>query len=102
MTIRIQKLKNYGLSVPQFIMAIMLVVLGVMTYYVAPTAFIYKNYELFFTILNSVLILMILGLTFISILLLPYVQYCITSVFLFCYQKDMKLKSIISKNMEAH
>ena len=54
-------------------MAVMLVVLGVMTYYVAPTAFIYKNYELFFTILNSVLILMILGLTFISILLLPFI-----------------------------
>lgn len=73
MAIQIKKLKNYGLSLPQFVMASMLVFLGVLTYYVAPTAFIYKNYELFFTILNGVLILMILGLTFISILILPFI-----------------------------
>jgi len=55
-------------------MAIMLVVLGVFTYYVAPTAFLYRQYELFFTILNGVLLMMILGLTFISILILPGLQ----------------------------
>jgi intracellular septation protein A len=69
--VTIKKLQNYGLSVPQFVMAIMLVVMGVFTYYVAPTAFLYGKYELFFTILNSVLIMMILGLTFVAILILP-------------------------------
>lgn len=83
-------------------MAIMLVVLGVLTYYVAPSAFIYKNFELFFVILNSILILMILGLTFISVLLLPYLQQLLLSAFLCCYRKDRKLEAIISKNMEAH
>ena len=71
LTIKMQSLKSYGLSLPQLVMAIMLVVLGVLTYYVAPSAFIYQNYELFFMILNSILLLMILGLTFISILVLP-------------------------------
>jgi len=41
LTISIQKLQDYGLSVQQFIMAIMLVVLGVCTYYVAPVAFLF-------------------------------------------------------------
>ena len=70
-TVQIKKLQDYGLSLPQFIMAIMLVVMGIFTYYVAPTAFLYGKYELFFTILNSVLIMMILGLTFVAILILP-------------------------------
>jgi hypothetical protein len=100
--VRIKKLADVGLSVPQFVMAVMLVVLGVLTYYVAPMAFIYQNFELFFVILNGVLILMIMGLTFIAILLLPYIQSALLSLFLYCYRKDLKLKPIIAKNMEAH
>ena len=83
-------------------MAIMLVVMGVFTYYVAPTAFLYKKYELFFTILNGVLLMMILGLTFIAILILPALQSSLLELFLCCYRKDQKLKKIISKNMESH
>jgi hypothetical protein len=55
-------------------MASMLVILGVFTYYVAPMSFIYGNYELFFLIMNGILLMMILGMTFIAILLLPYLQ----------------------------
>lgn len=83
-------------------MAVMLVVLGIFTYYVAPSAFLFQNYELFFVITNAILILMILGLTFISVLLLPYVQQFLLTCFLNCYKKDKKLYAIISKNMEAH
>jgi len=68
LTISIQKLEDYGLSVSQFVMAIMLVVLGICTYYVAPVAFLFKKYELFFLILNGLLLVMVLGLTFISML----------------------------------
>lgn len=49
----------------------MLVGMGVVTYYLAPMSFIYKNYTMFFMILNFVLILMILGLSFLSLLVLP-------------------------------
>lgn len=60
-----------GMSVPQLMLALMLVIMGVITYYLAPMAFIYQKYALFFMILNLVLILMILGLSFLSLLLLP-------------------------------
>ena len=71
-TIVVQKLADLGLSLNQFILAIMLVVLGVICYYVAPSAFLFQNFSLFFMILNGLLLLMILGMTFISILLQPY------------------------------
>ena len=82
--VKIQSLQAYGLSVNQLVLSIMLVVLGVMTYYVAPSSFLFQNYELFFEILNSVLLLMILGMTFLSVLLLPYLQKFFIRVFLCC------------------
>lgn len=80
----------------------MLTVLGVLTYYVAPTAFLYKNYYLFFLILNILLILMILGLTFISLLSLPTLQKWTMNLLVWFSKKDQKLKHLINKNMDAH
>ena len=80
----------------------MLVVLGIFTYYVAPTAFLFGNYELFFYILNGVLLMMILGLTFVSILVIPYIQTAFLNIFLFVMKKDRKLKTLVMKNMESH
>lgn len=50
----------------------MLVILGVLTYYVAPAAFMFDHKEIFFFIMNGLLLIMIIGLTYISILLMPY------------------------------
>lgn len=83
-------------------MAIMLVVMGILTYYVAPTSFLFGQYELFFIILNCVLLMMILGLTFIAILILPGLQKLILRAFLLCFWKDRKLRQIIEKNMVSH
>ena len=97
-----KKLKDVGLSVPQLIMATMLVVGGVGTYYIAPTAFLYKNYTLFFFIMNILLLTMIIGLTFIAILLLPTLQKIVLSCMLFFVKRDWKLKFLIVKNMKSH
>jgi hypothetical protein len=64
-------MSDYGLSVPQMIMACMLVGMGVMCYYFAPLAFLYEKVELFAMITNVILLTMILGLTFLALLLLP-------------------------------
>lgn len=52
-------------------MSVLLTVVGVLTYFVAPTAFLYEKFEIFYGILNIVLLMMILGMTFISLLVLP-------------------------------
>ena len=80
----------------------MLVVGGIGTYYVAPTAFLYGNYSLFFFILNLLLLCMILGLTFIGILVLPMLQHTILRVILFAVKKDRKMRFLILKNMLSH
>lgn len=86
----------------QFVLAIMLVVLGIMTYYVAPVSFLFQKIELFFLILNGLLLIMILGLTFLSMLLQPYLQSFLLSLSMFCCKRDRNLHSLISKNMESH
>lgn len=102
LTVSIKRLEEMGLSVNQMIVAIMLIVLGAITYYVAPMAFVYQNYSLFFFILNFILILMILGLAFISILLLPFVETLYVKLFLCLMRKDRKLYKVVSKNLEGH
>ena len=80
-------------------MAVMLVVLGIFTYYVAPSCFLFGKYELFFFILNNVLLMMIIGLTLISVLVLPMLQNAIVNMILMFAKSDRKLKSLIEKNL---
>ena len=91
-----------GMSITQLILALTLIGMGVLTYYVAPLTFIYKNYAAFFMILNFVLILMILGLSFLSLLILPWLQRQLVSVFLCFKPSDRTLKSLINKNLSSH
>lgn len=102
LAVSIKSLEEYGLSVSQLLMAIMLVVFGVLTYFVAPTSFLYGHFEIFFGILNALLLMMILGLTFIAVLLVPTVQKVFISIFLCFNRKDRKLKLVILKNLESH
>jgi hypothetical protein len=98
--VQIKRLEEMGLSLNQLIVAIMLVFLGILTYYVAPMSWVYKNYTLFFFILNFILILMILGLAFVSILLLPYVEIMLVKLFTLFYDKN--LYQIVRKNLDGH
>lgn len=100
--VQIKSLEKFGLSLNQLLMSFMLVVLGILTYYVAPAAFLLGQFEVFFGILNSLLLMMILGLTFISILLLPTVMNFFIHVFMYINGKDIKLKVIVMKNLKSH
>ena len=84
------------------VVAILLVLLGGITYYVAPMSWVYQNYSLFFFIINFILIMMILGLAFISILLLPYVEIMFLKIFLFIIRGDRILYKVVNKNLDSH
>mmetsp|Transcript_29437 Transcript_29437/g.44573 ORF Transcript_29437/g.44573 Transcript_29437/m.44573 type:complete len:353 (+) Transcript_29437:1900-2958(+) len=102
-SISMKAAKDIGLSVNQLILSLLMVVLGIATYYVAPAAFLYNNMPLFFMIMNALLLLMILGMTFVAILLLPMVQRGIVKAFLTCCcRKDRKLMQIVMKNLVSH
>lgn len=53
-------------------------------------------------ILNFVLILMILGLSFLSLLVLVPLQHFFLNLFLLCRPRDQVLKSLIRKNLASH
>jgi len=52
----------------------MLVFWGSIVYFFGPMSFIYGDYVLFFTIIDLLLVVMIIGLVFLSILVLPYME----------------------------
>jgi archaellum biogenesis protein FlaJ (TadC family) len=84
------------------VVALMLVLLGGITYYVGPLSWVYENYSLFFFVINFILILMILGLAFVSILLLPYVMLLFLKIFLLVMRGDKNLEKVVRKNFESH
>jgi hypothetical protein len=55
-----------GLSLIQLMMAILLIVFGVLCYYVAPVSFLNHDSFTFYLILQTLLICLIIGLTFIA------------------------------------
>jgi hypothetical protein len=95
-------LEEMGFSLNQMIVAVLLVGLGGLTYYGAPLSWIYENYSLFFFIINFILIMMIMGLAFVSILLLPFVQTMFLKLFLLFMRKDKNLEKVVAKNLESH
>lgn len=91
------------MSAAQLVLAVLLVVLGVACYYVAPVSFLFNEYRIFFLILNGLLLMMILGLTFLSVLLQPYIEWLFVATTLFtCCRRDRKMFSLINKNLDAH
>ena len=102
MIISVKKLQDMGLSPPQFVASTMFIVFGMLTYYVAPTAFFYEKFELFFLILNILLMGMILGMTILSVLTLPLVQKTYVHIFLQIYRKDLKLVQLIMKSLDSN
>jgi hypothetical protein len=101
-SVQVKLASEFGLSVNQLIMALLLVVMGVLTYYVAPASFLYKNLGMFFGVLNLLLILMILGMTFITILLFPKLQSLCLSLFMCCFRNDRRLEQVVRKNLTSH
>ena len=102
-TVKIIRLAEYGMSLPQFVVAVFLVVAGFMTYYLAPYAFIFQKLSIFLYIMNIILILMILGLTFLINLLQPYLEKIILKLILnIGFRKDKILHDVINKNFDSH
>jgi hypothetical protein len=74
----------------------MLSFLGVVTFYLVPESFLNKNLSLFFTIFNMLLLMIIFGMTFLAIILFPYVERAIKWIgLLTCCRCDRKLESLI-------
>ncbi len=81
----------------------MLVILGFITYYCVPLTFYYQKTEWFLFIFDILLVLIIIGLTFMSVLIFEFVEkgllWCVLNT---CCKKDRRLREVISKNLDGH
>ena len=100
--VSIIKLENLGVSPTTFIASITLIVIGLLTYYVAPLSFLFMNISLFLFIMIGILLTMLLGLIILTQLLVPYLQKFILKIIMFLSVKDRKLELIVLKNLEGH
>lgn len=99
--VKIIKLENYGLSVFEITLGLTLFIMGALTYYVAPAAYLFNRLEIFFFILNIILIGMIIGLAFLSFLIFPYIQAGLIYLITWVLRFDIKLRPLILKNLSS-
>ena len=77
--------------------------IGVLTYYGVPLSFLNGNLFVGFVILSLILVMVILGLTFMCTLIFNYVESFILWILInTCCRKDRRIHSIITKQMDAH
>ena len=100
--VSIIKLENLGVSPTTLIAAITLIVIGLLTYYLAPMSFLLLNSQLFLFIMIAILITMLLGLIILTQLLVPYLQKLILKIIMLISCKDRNLHLIVLKNLEGH
>ena len=100
--VTILKLQKLGLSPPTLVASLLLVTLGFLTYYVVPLTFQLEKLEIFLYLLNSVLLLTILGLTFVVHMLQPYLEVWLARALVYLSVKDRCQESIVTKNLEGH
>ena len=80
-----------------------LIIAGFCCYYLVPYSIAQQKWTLVFMLLNIILILIIIGLTFICVLLFEYLEKFLLwiSIHTICCC-DRRLKHVIGKNMEGH
>ena len=100
--VTVVKLEKMGISLAQTLSALLLVVMGFVSYYLIPMAFIFSNIKLALAVINIILIIMIIGFVLlISLIEVPF-EKLILNLMLCIYRKDRNLKTIILKNMQGH
>ena len=72
--IKIERLEEVGMSTNQLGLGITLVLIGTLTYYGVPLSFLNDNLFIGFVILSLILIMVIIGLTFMCTLLFNYLE----------------------------
>ena len=97
-SISIQKMQDVGMSMTQLALAILLVVVGILTYYGVPLSFLNNAMLAALLILGLILILVVIGMTFLCTLVYNYLERLILWITLAtCCRKDRRIHSLILK-----
>ncbi len=98
--VRVIRLADLGLDLWQTAIAVLMVLVGFVTYYLVPYSFIYNNIPMFLGLLNAILIGMLIGLCVLAQLIQPFVE----RVFLWLFTRPVhkNLYPLCRKNLAAH
>ena len=80
----------------------MLTVFGFTTYVFIPMSILFMNFSLFFLIIFLIHFLTVLGMIFLSSLIVPKLEQAVLYLITFLIPSDRRLRSIISKNLKSH
>ena len=87
----------------QLSIACFLIIVGVLVYYGVPLSFLNVNYLTAFLILGSVLIMVIIGMTFLCSIIYSYGERLFLWIILHtCCRRDKRLHSLILTTMDGH
>eukprot|EP00826_Nyctotherus_ovalis_P039027 TRINITY_DN3712_c0_g1_i4.p1 TRINITY_DN3712_c0_g1~~TRINITY_DN3712_c0_g1_i4.p1 ORF type:complete len:585 (-),score=86.99 TRINITY_DN3712_c0_g1_i4:1329-3083(-) len=108
--ISIVKLENMGTSLTQALIGLMLVICGIMAYYLVPYSLVFENIRLFFYVLILILLLMVLGnfcldiigLIIIMQIIYPYLEKAIGYALTFVFHFDNNLSCAVQNNLKGH
>jgi len=101
--IKVERLENIGMSFNQVAVGILLIVIGFGTYYLVPYALFKGKTTIVFVLLNVLLIFIIVGMTFICVMLFaPLERFCLWVLMNTCCRRDKRIHSVINKNMDSH
>ena len=91
------------MSSNQLLMSITLVGIGFSTFYFLPYSFVQHDIGLFFIILALIMVLVVLGLTFLCTLLFaPFEKLLLWLTLHSCCRRDKHLFNVVAKNLDAH
>ena len=78
-------LLSLGFSIGQTVIAILLVVIGFVSYYVTPMALMNSNFQIFFGIMCSILLLMLLSFTMLANFFQQTLQLLVLNCLTVCF-----------------
>jgi hypothetical protein len=96
------RFENQGISFNQLMMSVTLLSCGLLSYFYIPRAAMKKDFQAFLYLLNVLLLLIILGLTFLAQLIMPFLEVWLLDFLLFLKPKDKVMRAIVVKNFESH
>ena len=75
---------------------------GIISYYFVPVAALHKDFQAFLYLLNTLLLLIILGLTFLAQIIMPYLEVALLDLMLFFNPQDKHMRVLVIKNFDSH
>eukprot|EP01107_Rhizomastix_libera_P002165 TRINITY_DN13874_c0_g1_i1.p1 TRINITY_DN13874_c0_g1~~TRINITY_DN13874_c0_g1_i1.p1 ORF type:complete len:1304 (+),score=307.08 TRINITY_DN13874_c0_g1_i1:32-3943(+) len=99
--VSITRLQDVGISVWLLVISVLVTVFGFVTYYLIPFSFLFGNLTLFFSIMCSILLLTLGGLSTISFAFQPLLEKIISFFLIFGKGREA-MRILVVKNLSSH